>query len=415
MSQRARNLAFPRYHHYSPKSHHPNWNEMHQEALELALKICKNISLDKTALSSTLFQKRKLLALYRTIKNLFFNMRRMKKGDQNFIPIFYIWTMTNQCNFLCSYCSNHRGGKYPELWRQGLKNDLTTAQGKQLIKIMKDSTAIYFCGGEPTIRKDLPELLDYTTNLNMFNMINTNGSLIGDLLLDPRYKKFLSQMDVVIISLDSLSIPQLSEMYKVKELIARKVLRNILVLRILQNFVQFKLVANTVITEDNLEECFDILDFCCDLGICFSPVSANIKHEPNYTLLKNPRYQALVDKILERADQGYPMIASSRMLKQLLRAENIHCYPTVFDHIDYNGEIFWPCKTYLNAAMVNVLNYKNVHDVHKAAAQLIDPTNFAEKCGGKCAWMQDMVTDAYGKALIGLFESGVLKEMLGLI
>jgi MoaA/NifB/PqqE/SkfB family radical SAM enzyme len=186
-------------------------------------------------------------------------------------------------------------------------------------------------------------------------------------------------------------------------------------LRILQNFVQFKLVANTVITEDNIEECFDILDFCCDLGICFSPVSANIKHKPNYTLLKTPRYLALVDKILERADQGYPMIASSRMLKQLLHAENIQCYPTVFDHVDYTGEIFWPCKTYSDAAMINVLDYKNLHEVHKAAEKLIDPTNFQALCGGECAWMQDMVTDSYGKALMGLFESGVLKEIIGLI
>ena len=67
---------------------------------------------------------------------------------------------------------------------------------------MKPSSAIYFCGGEPTLRKDLPELLDYSTKQNTFNMINTNGSLIGDLLLKPRYKNFLKQMDVIIISLE---------------------------------------------------------------------------------------------------------------------------------------------------------------------------------------------------------------------
>ncbi|MFX1299288.1 MAG: hypothetical protein ACFFD2_31045, partial [Promethearchaeota archaeon] len=85
----------------------------------------------------------------------------------------------------------------------------------------------------------------------------------------------------------------------------------------------------------------------------------------------------------------------------------------------YTGEIFWPCKTYPDAAMVNVLNYKNVHEVHKAAEKLIDPTNFygnePNQCNGHCAWMQDMITDTYCKALMGLFESGVLKEMLGLI
>lgn len=419
MTPRAQELLFPKFHHYQPKAHHPNWDEMFREAGMLAIKIAQKIPHTKTPLAGTFFQKRKLLALLKTLKNLFINKRRMAKGNHNFIPIFYIWTMTNNCNFLCSYCSNHRGGKYPLLYKEGLNTDLTTTQGMKLIKIMKDSSAIYFCGGEPTLRKDLPELLDYSTKQNMFNMINTNGSLIGDLLLKSRYKQFLDQMDVIIISLDSLSISQLSEMYEVKNNLARKVLRNILTLRVLQNFAQFKLVANTVITKETIEESFDILDWCNDLNICFSPVSANIGHEPDYELINNPRYQALVTKILERADAGYPMIASSRMLERLLRVQDLNCYPVVFDHIDYTGEIFWPCKAYMNCAMVNVLNYKTLDEVHKDAEKLIDPTNFhgqgETQCRGQCAWMQNCVTDAYGKALLGLFDSGILKEIQGLI
>jgi len=419
MNQQSYELFSPRFHFYTAKEYHPNWEELFHEAYKLALKISKNIAFDKNPLSRTILQKRKLIALYKTLKALFINMRRMAKGNHNFIPLFYIWTMTNACNFRCSYCSDHRHHKYPDLYKQGHNKDLTTAQGKKLIKIMKDSTAIYFCGGEPTLRKDLPELLDYSTKLNMFNMINTNGSLIGDLLLKLTYKKFLSQMDVIIISLDSLNISQLSDIYETKESIARKVLRNILTLRILQNYVPFKLVANTVITKETIEESFDILDWCNDLGICFSPVSANIGHEPDYDLLNHPRYKILTKKIIERTNQGYPMIASARMLEKLLRASDIHCYPTVFDHIDHTGELFWPCKTYPQAVKINVLHYRNVHEVHKAAEKLIDPTNFHGKgpnqCHGNCAWMQDMVTDTYGRALSGLFESRVLREMMGLI
>ncbi|MHA1266397.1 MAG: radical SAM protein [Candidatus Helarchaeota archaeon] len=419
MASNAFNLMFPKFHHYQPKPHHPDWNELFKEARALALKIARKIPHTKTPLSGTFFQKRKFLALLKTLKNLFINKRRMAQGNHNFIPVFYIWTMTNNCNFLCNYCSNHRGGKYPLLYREGLSKDLTTEQGMQLIKIMKNSSAIYFCGGEPTLRKDLPELLEYSTKQNMFNMINTNGSLIGDLLLKPRYKNFLDQMDVIIISLDSLDIAQLSEMYQVKEPIARKVLRNLLALRILQNFAPFKLVANTVITKETIEESFDILDWCNDLHICFSPVSANIGHEPDLELIQNPRYQALVAKIIERANEGYPMIASSRMLERVLRAHDLHCYPVVFDHIDYTGELFWPCKAYMNCAKINVLEFKNLDAVHKAAAKLIDPTDFhgegENQCQGHCAWMQNCVTDTYARALLGLFDSGILKEIKGLI
>jgi MoaA/NifB/PqqE/SkfB family radical SAM enzyme len=420
MNERARAILFPRFKLYKPKDRHPDWKDLNIEAAQLALKIARNINLKKNPLDGTFFQKRKLLAIIKTFKNLIINKRRMAKDNHNFVPIFYIWTMTNNCNFRCTYCSNHRGGIYPDLFNQGFNKDLTTEQGMQLIKTMKESSAIYYCGGEPTMRRDLPELLDYSTKLNMFNMINTNGSLLGDLLLKPRYRGFLLQMDVIIISLDSLTVPQLSGMYKVSDTVSRNVLRNILTLKILQNYVPFKLVANTVITKETIEESFDILDWCNDLWITFSPVSANIDEHCDPELIKNPRYQKLVDKILERAEEGYPMIASKRMLEKLLRVSGFDCYPVVFDHIDYSGELFWPCKAYKNAAMVNVLKYKNVKKAHKAAEKQINPTNFhgkgSNQCQGDCAWMQNCVTDTYARALIeGFFDSGIFKEIQGLL
>ncbi len=420
MKKSAHEILFPKFKLYKPKDYHPDWKKLSIEASRLALNIAKIIKLQTNIFQGTLFQKRKILAILGTLKNLFLNMRKMSKGNHNFIPIFYIWTMTNNCNFLCSYCSNHRGGKYPDLYNEGLNKDLTTEQGKKLISIMKKSSAIYYCGGEPTIRKDLPELLDYSTKLNMFNMINTNGSLIGDQLTNPRYRNFLMQMDVIIISLDSLTIPQLSDMYKVSDEVSYKVLRNILTLNILRNYVPFKLVANTVINHDNIEESFHILDFCNDLNITFSPVSANINHSADLELLNNERYIELRKRIVERAKQGFPMIASPRMLERLLDFKGFNCYPVVFDHIDYNGEVFWPCKAYDKAVMIDVLKYKNVKKLHKAAEKLIDPTNFhgsgANQCQGNCAWMQNCVTDTYAQALInGLFGSGLVKEIGGLL
>ena len=420
MTNKARDILFPKFKLYNPKSTHPDWRAMNIEATQLALKIAKNVKLRTNVLQGTLLQKRKMFALIKIVKNLMKNKQRVAKNNHNFVPLFYIWTMTNNCNFRCSYCSNHRGGLYPDLFNQGFNKDLTTEQGKQLIKKMKQATVIYFCGGEPTIRKDLPELLDYSTSLNMFNMINTNGSLIGDQLTNPRYKNFLLNMDVLIVSVDSLIIPQLSKMYEVSDNISSKVIRNILALRILQNYVPFKLVANIVITKETIDECSDILDWCNDLGITFSPVSANIDENPDWDLLKNPKYIELVDKILDRARQGYPMIASANMLEKLLKFKGFKCFPVVFDHVDYTGEIFWPCKAYKQAKMVNVLNYKNLKEAHKAAGKLINPYKFhgpgPNQCQGDCAWMQDCICDTYGiAATLGLFDSGILKEIGSII
>ncbi|MFX1338403.1 MAG: radical SAM protein [Promethearchaeota archaeon] len=420
MNKIAHKILFPKFNLYQPKKQHPDWKKLNTEAAYLALTIAKNIKIRPNLSQNVQIQKRKFLSILKTVKNLIINKLKMAEHNHNFIPLFYIWTMTNNCNFECSYCSDHRGGVYPILYNKGFNKDLTTEQGKQLLNIMKESSAIYWCGGEPTLRKDLPELLEYSAKLNMFNMINTNGSLIGDLLLRPDYRNFLFYMDVIIISLDSLNISQLSKMYKIRDDLSRKVLRNLLALKILQNYVPFKLVANTVITKETIDDSFDILDFCNDLGITFSPVSANIESEPDWELLHNPRYQNLVGTILERADQGYPMIASKKVLNRLLNFNGFNCFPIVFDHIDYSGELFWPCKAYKNATRISVLNYKNVKMLHKAAQDIINPTFFhgngKNQCGGNCAWMQNCVSEIYAEALkLGILESGILKEIKRLL
>ncbi len=420
MNEKAHELLFPKFSLYQSKKEHPNWKQLQIEAAHLALNIAKNMSTERKLFQGILFQKRKLLAIVKTFKNLLKNKIKMANGDHNFSPLFYIWTMTNNCNFKCSYCSDHRGGVYPDLFNKGFNKNLSTTQGMKLLKIMKEASAIYFCGGEPTTRKDLPELLAYTTKLNMFNMINTNGSLIGDLLLKPRYRNFLRQMDVIIVSLDGLNISELAKMYQSTESIARKVIRNILALRILQNFARFKLVVNDVITHTNIEDSVDVLNWSNDLKISYSPVSANIDNQPDWELLKNKEYLELADKILDRARQGYPMIASPRMLERLLKFKGFMCYPKTFYHIDYTGEVFWPCKAYKKAIKINILKYKNVKQVSKAGKSAIDASFFhgkgKEKCGGECAWMQDCVCDTYGMALReGIFDSGVLKEIRGLL
>ncbi|MEX2681710.1 MAG: radical SAM protein [Candidatus Sigynarchaeota archaeon] len=411
--------SIPPFKLYVPGEGHPEWSRLFAEAAGLAARVLKNTG--PFTLRDRLARSRKRTgALFKTLANLARNRRIAKSGSENFVPLFFIWTMTNACNFICSYCSNHRGGKYPELFKQGLRENLSTEQGKRLITIMKAATAIYFCGGEPTIRKDLPELLAHAHKEGMFNFINTNGALIGSLLEKPAYKDFLRQMDVIIVSLDGLNVKELARMYNANEGAAETVVRNIVALWMLNKIFPFKLVVNVVICKENITEARAVLDFCNDLGITFSPVSANIDNHPDHVLLADPGYLALVELILERARQGYPMIASAAMLDRLLHARFKDCYPAVFNHIDHDGKAFWPCKSYPGAVKVDVLACKDARELHAMGDELVRVTGFhgegPGKCGGSCAWMQDCVTEIYGRAAIqGIFKSGVLKEIRGLM
>jgi MoaA/NifB/PqqE/SkfB family radical SAM enzyme len=59
-------------------------------------------------------------------------------------------------------------------------NELSTREGKELIDDLAGFGApvILFSGGEPMVRKDLPELAEYAVDKGMRAVISTNGTLI---------------------------------------------------------------------------------------------------------------------------------------------------------------------------------------------------------------------------------------------
>lgn len=84
-----------------------------------------------------------------------------------------VWNMTRRCNLKCIHC-------YAQAKDIEFENELSTEEGKALIDDLASfgSPVILFSGGEPTIRKDLPELAAYAREKGMRAVISTNGTLI---------------------------------------------------------------------------------------------------------------------------------------------------------------------------------------------------------------------------------------------
>jgi 12,18-didecarboxysiroheme deacetylase len=84
-----------------------------------------------------------------------------------------VWNVTRQCNLKCVHC-------YAHAKNIAFENELTTEQGKELINDLADFGApvMLFSGGEPLVRKDLPELAAYAVEKKMRAVISTNGTLI---------------------------------------------------------------------------------------------------------------------------------------------------------------------------------------------------------------------------------------------
>jgi 12,18-didecarboxysiroheme deacetylase len=85
-----------------------------------------------------------------------------------------VWNMTKRCNLKCVHCYAHAKGEDYK------GKELSTEEGKRLIDDLArfGSPVILFSGGEPLLREDLPELIDYAVKKGMRAVISTNGTLI---------------------------------------------------------------------------------------------------------------------------------------------------------------------------------------------------------------------------------------------
>ncbi len=84
-----------------------------------------------------------------------------------------VWNITQRCNLKCIHCYAHAKDV-------AFKNELTTEEGKVLLDDFAQFgvPVVLFSGGEPVIRKDLPELARYAVERGMRAVISTNGTLI---------------------------------------------------------------------------------------------------------------------------------------------------------------------------------------------------------------------------------------------
>jgi len=103
-------------------------------------------------------------------------------------PINVMWRINNRCNSRCTYCNiPHRKQKEP-----------TTSQILNLIDQMKKAGTqrIGFVGGEPLVRNDMEEIIEYCKTKGIYTTMVTNGYLV------PNNISLLKKLDHLIISFD---------------------------------------------------------------------------------------------------------------------------------------------------------------------------------------------------------------------
>jgi mycofactocin radical SAM maturase len=87
-------------------------------------------------------------------------------------PICLTWELTYACNLACVHCLSSSGRRDPR--------ELSTAECKAVIDELERMQVFYvnIGGGEPTVRRDFWELVDYATAHHVGVKFSTNGSRI---------------------------------------------------------------------------------------------------------------------------------------------------------------------------------------------------------------------------------------------
>jgi len=392
-------VSLPEFQRYRPRPGDPDWPRLMAEARDLARRLRPGLRAPRTGIR----EWRRRAQSYRTAATSFVeNRRRARAGREDLLPLYFIWTTLRPCNFRCDYCDDHRGSRYPELDGRG---KLDTAGGQRLLQVMRTRTpSVYFAGGEPTLRKDLPSLVRSARDLDYYPIVvNTNGSLFHRLLAKPDWGTFLADVDVLVVSLDALNLKLLADMWRTSH--PEDVIRNLLLLRELAQEMGVKLMVNAVIQPGRMTEARAVLDLVDDLGIWFCPVLQNVGPRVDPKVLADPELIGLREHLLARRREGGKITGSLRMNQRLLTSAPLDCRNALKPHVDHDGRLAWPCKASSNVApeWLDVLRFDSVDELWAEATRRRDPTGFhgqgPEQCGGDCCWAQNYTTDEYAHGL----------------
>ena len=193
--------------------------------------------------------------------------------DQEYVESFYqakknlfkehplralFFEVTSRCNARCEHCGSSCGDFVP-------KDEIT---GEEIKKVLRDvaehfdpkEVMLNITGGEPLVRKDLFELMDYATKLGFYWGMTTNGMLI-----DEEVVKKMAETKMYSISVSIDGMKDLHESFRKVPGSFKKIMHAIDLLKELDtiNHLQITTVAN----KKNLNELEDLYNLMKELNI----------------------------------------------------------------------------------------------------------------------------------------------------
>lgn len=213
----------------------------------------------------------------------------------NRVPFSVQFSVTSHCNSRCNYC-------YAKYYQRQIK-ELTTIQIKKIIsKLVQNGTKrLSLVGGEPFVRNDIGEIINYAKSKNLEVALTTNGYLLEKNLFSAK------KLDLLVFSLDGQE--------KNHDLGREKGSwqKTMKALKLAYNN-KIPLQISAVLTNKNLKD----LDWLAEIGkkynclVSFTPMinqQEGDKKIPIYKLIpSNQQYRRVFKKIIAMKKQGAPFL-----------------------------------------------------------------------------------------------------------
>jgi MoaA/NifB/PqqE/SkfB family radical SAM enzyme len=316
-------------------------------------------------------------------------------------------TLTSRCNLRCIMCDH---------WRNKNIEELSSDEWKRIIDQLERMKIkeVDVSGGEPFVRKDIWEILEYLASKKISVNITTNFTLLTEEDIKRLFETSVSRLQ---ISLDG--IEETHDVIRGQKNTFNRVIKNIELFRKEREEKKSKIQLNatTVIMRNNLDKLIDIYNFTKKSGftsITYQPVvdsNLDLTRRDAIHPLKIPKERLtemdrVIEKLIEIRKKDHFIGNSIRHLEDIKKyfrnekLDNVKCYSGfVLGIISPNGEV-WSCMG--NFADLKKQSIKDAWFSKRAYKNRI----LIKKCKNPCLYPCYLETDANNllKATIKIFE-----------
>ncbi|MCY6959806.1 radical SAM/SPASM domain-containing protein [Clostridium brassicae] len=291
------------------------------------------------------------------------------------------WNTTKRCNLYCKHC-------YRECGPNELDSDeLSTKEGKTLLEEIYKAgfRIIVFSGGEPLMRNDIFELIEYASSLGMTTLMGSNGTLITKECAE-KLKNY--GLKSIAISIDSLN-PIKHNNFRGSSTAFQKALEGA------QNCIDvgINVQINCTITKENLNELDKIMNFASTFGAssCHMLFLVQVGRGKNLgeTYLNKDEYKKAIHTIIDKNldIRIKPTCAPQYKVESLLKGIKSYggirgCIAGIsYCSILPNGDIHICPYAPVKVASVREESFDSIWHNNDIFCKLRDFKNYKGKCG----------------------------------